>query len=125
VHDRGDVAASGPGHPAAEAGAGAVEGSVETGPAGANGASPGAAWVSPGQADATGSEAAPARSPGWREVLLVAAATVLFVLALEALTSALPAAAQDLVFRTPLAIAILLVGTVGLLVWVVRRPAGS
>jgi hypothetical protein len=62
------------------------------------------------------------RVPGWREVLLVAAAVVGVVLGAAFLTGVLPAAAQDLVFRTPVAIVVLLVGTVGLLVSLARRP---
>jgi hypothetical protein len=61
------------------------------------------------------------RTPGWREVLLVAAVVVGGVLGLAVLTSALPVALQDVVFRTPLAIAVLAVGTVGLLVGLARR----
>jgi len=61
------------------------------------------------------------RAPGWREVLIVAAIVVGAVLGLAVLTSALPPALQDVVFRTPLAIAVLLVGTIGLLAWLARR----
>ena len=64
----------------------------------------------------------PSRTPGWREVLLVAAAVVAIVLGAAVATSLLPTAAQDLVFKTPLAILVLAVGTIGLLVWLVRRP---
>ncbi len=63
------------------------------------------------------------RAPGWREVLILASAIVVFVLALDVVTSGLPEFARDVLFRTPLAIAILIVGTVGLLLWVVRGPA--
>ncbi len=56
------------------------------------------------------------RAPGWREVLFVAGAIVVGVLALAVLTSLLPTGLQELVFRTPLAIAVLVVVTVGLLV---------
>jgi hypothetical protein len=62
------------------------------------------------------------RSPGWREVLTVGAIVVGAVLGLAVLTSALPTTLQDVVFRTPLAIVVLVVGTVGLLIWLVRRP---
>jgi hypothetical protein len=55
-------------------------------------------------------------------VLTVAAIVVGVVLGLAVLTSALPTALQDVVFRTPLAIVVLVVGTVGLLAWLVRRP---
>jgi threonine/homoserine/homoserine lactone efflux protein len=61
------------------------------------------------------------RTPGWREVLVVAAVVVGIVLGLAVLTSVLPVGLQDVVFRTPLAIVVLVVGTVGLLVWLARR----
>lgn len=61
------------------------------------------------------------RTPGGREVLLVAAAVVGLVLGLAVATSVLPVQAQDVVFRTPLAILVLSVGTVGLLAWLARR----
>ena len=63
------------------------------------------------------------RSPGWREVLLVGAVVVAVVLGLAVLTSLMPSSIQDVVFRTPLAIVVLVVGTVGVLVWITRRPA--
>ena len=65
----------------------------------------------------------PARSPGWREVLLIAALVVGLVFAFQILTSLLPASFQDIVFRTPLTILVLIVGTIGLLAWIARRPA--
>ncbi len=61
------------------------------------------------------------RAPGWREVLAVAAIVVVGVLGLAVLTSLLPVAMQDVVFRTPLAIAVLLVGTLGLLARLARK----
>jgi lysozyme family protein len=64
-----------------------------------------------------------ARTPGWREVLIVAAIVVAVVLGAAFLTGALPTAGQDVVFRTPLAIVVIAVGTVGLLAWLARRPA--
>jgi uncharacterized membrane-anchored protein len=64
----------------------------------------------------------PGRTPGWREVLLVGAVVVVVVLGLAFATSALPTGLQDVIFRTPLAIVVLLVGTVGLLIWITRRP---
>jgi predicted tellurium resistance membrane protein TerC len=64
----------------------------------------------------TGPGGAPARSPGWREVLLVAVAVVAAVVALAALTDVLPAELQRLVFETPLAIVVLVVGT-ALVLW--------
>jgi len=63
--------------------------------------------------------------PGWREVLLVAAAAVAVVLGAAILTSILPTTAQELVFHTPLAIVVLLLGT-GWLLWrISRRPPGA
>ena len=54
--------------------------------------------------------------PGWREVLLVAGGVVAVVLGAAVITGLLPAAVQDLVFRTPVAIGVLIVGT-GWLLW--------
>ena len=65
----------------------------------------------------------PGRTPGWREVILVGVVVVIMVLGLAVLTSLLPTSLQDVVFRTPLAIVVLLVGTVGVLIWITRRPA--
>lgn len=63
--------------------------------------------------------------PGWREVILVAAAVVAVVLGAAILTSLLPAAVQDVVFHTPVAIAVLIVGT-GWLLWrISRREPGA
>lgn len=63
------------------------------------------------------------RQPGWREVLVVAAVVVGVVLGLAVLTSVLPTDLQEIVFRTPLTIVVLVVGTVGMLVWLAfRRP---
>ena len=63
--------------------------------------------------------------PGWREVLLVAAAVVAVVLGAAIVTGLLPPAVQDVVYRTPLAIAVLLVGT-GWLLWrITRREPGT
>lgn len=59
---------------------------------------------------------------GWREVVLVAAAVVGIVLGLAFGTSLLPADVQRLVFRTPLLIGVLVVGTALVLVRLVRRP---
>jgi uncharacterized membrane protein AbrB (regulator of aidB expression) len=62
--------------------------------------------------------------PGWREVLIVAAAAVAVVLGASILTSALPTSLQEIVFHTPLTILVLIVGT-GWLLWrISRRPAG-
>jgi FtsH-binding integral membrane protein len=60
------------------------------------------------------------RSPGWREVLLVAGAVVAVVLGMAAVTGFLPTEVQRLVFHSPLAIVVLVVGTV-LVLW---RVAG-
>ena len=67
--------------------------------------------------------ASAASAPGGREVLLVAIAVVALALGLAAVTGLLPPAGQDLVFRTPLVIVVLLVGTIGLMVRLaMRRP---
>ena len=64
------------------------------------------------------------RQPGWREVLLVAAAAVAVVLGAAVLTSILPTGLQEVVFHSPLAIVVLIVGT-GWLLWrISRRPPG-
>ena len=68
-------------------------------------------------------EPGPVRQPGWREVFFLGVAVVAIVLGLAFATSVLPVGAQDLIFRTPLAIVVLVVGTVGLLLWVLRRPS--
>jgi uncharacterized membrane protein len=63
------------------------------------------------------------RQPGWREVAIVAVVVVAVVLGLAALTSLLPTTMQEVVFHTPLAILVLIVGT-GWLLWrISRRPA--
>jgi uncharacterized membrane-anchored protein len=62
-----------------------------------------------------------ARAPGWREVLIVAAIVVGAVFAVQVLTSLLPTSMQEVVFRTPLAILVLVVGTLGLLLRIARR----
>ena len=64
------------------------------------------------------------RQPGWREVLIVAAAVVVIVLGAAFLTSVLPTGAQEVVFHTPLAIVVLVVGTSWLLWRIARRPPG-
>jgi hypothetical protein len=63
--------------------------------------------------------------PGWREVIVVAIVVVAVVLGAAILTAFLPASAQDVVLRTPLVIVVLVVVTVGLLVWLARRPSAS
>ena len=62
------------------------------------------------------------RAVGWREVLIVAAVAVGVVLGAAILTSGLPTDAQRVIFHTPLAIVVLLVGT-GFVLWriAVRR----
>ena len=65
-----------------------------------------------------------ARQPGWREVLVVAAVVVAVVLGAAVLTSALPTGIQEVVFHTPLAIVVLVVGTTWLLWRISRRPPG-
>lgn len=68
-----------------------------------------------------------ARQVGLREVVGIAALLGALVLGLAAATSLLPAALQSVVFRTPLAIGVLVVGTVGLLASLARgrRRDGS
>ena len=66
----------------------------------------------------------PARQPGWREVLIVAACVVAVVLGLAVLTSVLPTQIQAVVFHTPLLIVILVIGTGGWLWRVSRRQSG-
>jgi hypothetical protein len=63
------------------------------------------------------------RAVGWREVLIVAGVAVGVVLGAAILTSALPTDAQRVIFHTPLAIVILVVGT-GFVLWRIaaRRP---
>jgi FtsH-binding integral membrane protein len=62
------------------------------------------------------------RRPGLREALLVGALVVVGVLLAAAVTFLLPAEARDVVFRTPLLIVVLIVGT-GLVLWRITRPA--
>lgn len=65
------------------------------------------------------------REPGWREVILVVGTVVAVVFALAVLTAVLPGG-TDVVFRTPLAILVLIVGTALILVRVAgRRPPES
>ncbi len=63
------------------------------------------------------------RSPGWREVLLIAAAVLGAVLGLELLSAALPAV-RDLFRGLPIIIVGLVAGTGALLLIAVRRPRG-
>jgi hypothetical protein len=63
--------------------------------------------------------------PGWREVVLVAAAVVAVVIGAAVLTGLLPAVIQDVVYQTPIAIVVLIVGT-GWLLWrISRRGPGA
>ena len=61
------------------------------------------------------------REPGWREVVLVAAAVVAVVLGAAIMTSLLPTDLQDAIFHRPILIAVLLIGT-GWLLWRIARP---
>jgi FtsH-binding integral membrane protein len=65
----------------------------------------------------------PTRAVGWPHVLIVAVVAVSVVLGAVVLTSVLPTDAQRLVFHTPLAIVVLIVGT-GFVLWRIaaRRP---
>jgi hypothetical protein len=66
------------------------------------------------------------RTVGWREVLIVAAATVGAVLAISLLTTILPPDVRQFVSRTPLLIGVLIVGT-GFVLWRIAasRPPES
>jgi FtsH-binding integral membrane protein len=61
------------------------------------------------------------RSVGLREVLLVAGLSVAVVLGAAIATSFLPKALQEVVFRSPLLIVVLIIGTAALL-WGIARP---
>ena len=61
------------------------------------------------------------RTVGIREVLAVAGLTVAIVLGAAIATSILPKALQEVVFRTPLLIIVLIVGT-AVLLWGIARP---
>jgi hypothetical protein len=61
------------------------------------------------------------RAIGLRDVLVVAAISVAVVLGAAVATSLLPAEGQAIVFRTPLLIVVLLVGTAAAL-WRISRP---
>ncbi len=63
--------------------------------------------------------------PGWREVLSVAAAIVLVVLGAAVVTGVLPRAVQEVIFHTPIAIAVLVGGTAWVLWQIGRRPASG
>lgn len=66
----------------------------------------------------------PARQPGWREVVLLAVAAVAVVLGAAIATSFMPDGVQQLVFHTPLAIAVLVIGT-GWLLWRIARHSAD
>jgi hypothetical protein len=61
------------------------------------------------------------RNTGLREVLAVAGLTVAVVLGAAIATSILPEALQEIVFKTPLLIVVLIGGTAALL-WGIARP---
>lgn len=61
------------------------------------------------------------RTVGLREVLVVAGVSVAVVLGAAIATSLLPKALQEIVFRSPLLIVILIGGTAALL-WGIARP---
>lgn len=63
------------------------------------------------------------RQPGVRQVVMVALVLVAVVLGAAVVTSVLPTSVQEVVFHTPLAIVVLIVGT-GWLLWRIstRRP---
>jgi hypothetical protein len=58
--------------------------------------------------------------PGWREVVLVAAAVVAFVLGADAVTGVLPSPIRDAIFKGPVVIGVLIFGTAWLL-WRISR----
>lgn len=62
----------------------------------------------------------PTRQPGLRDVLLVAGAVVVTVLAAAAVTAVLPPGVRSLVTDTPLAIFVLIAVTVAVLLRVAR-----
>ena len=64
------------------------------------------------------------RARGLRDVLAVAAVGVAVVLGAAAATAFLPVGVQDIVFRTPLLILVLVVGTAGVL-WRITRPGSG
>jgi hypothetical protein len=74
--------------------------------------------------DSRSGGAATSRQPGWREVIGVAGIVVAVVLGAAILTSVLPTGIQEVVFHTPLAIIVLIVGTAWLL-WRISGRTGS
>ncbi len=63
----------------------------------------------------------PERAVGLRDVLIAAGLTVVVVLGAAVATSLLPPEGQAIVFKTPLLIVVLLVGTTAAL-WRIARP---
>ncbi len=63
----------------------------------------------------------PSRTLGLRDVALTAGACVAVVIGAALLTGVLPPDAQGLVFRTPLLIVVLIVGT-AVALWRIARP---
>ena len=61
------------------------------------------------------------RAVGLRDVLLLSGACVVVVLGAAIVTGFLPTSAQEVVFKTPLLIVILVLGT-GLALWRIARP---
>lgn len=76
----------------------------------------------PAASDAPGSS--DRGQPGWGQVMVVAAVVVLVVLGAAAATSLLPTDAQRVIFRGPLMIGVLIVGTAWLL-WRISRGRPS
>lgn len=68
--------------------------------------------------------AEPGRQAGWPQVLVAAAVVVLVVLGAATATSLLPTDAQGLIFRGPLMIGVVIVGTAWLL-WRISRGRPS
>jgi hypothetical protein len=62
------------------------------------------------------------RQPGLREVLLVAGLVVALVLAADAITHVLPGDVQNVIVHTPIAIAVLVLGTAVVLWRILRAP---
>ena len=60
------------------------------------------------------------REPGWREVVLVAAAVVAAVMGAATVTGWLPTPIQQAIFHGPVLIVVLIVGT-GWLLWRISR----
>lgn len=79
----------------------------------------------PGTPESQPSESQPSGSqPGWGQVLVVAALVVVVVLGAAAVTSLLPTDAQRLIFRGPVMIGVLILGTAWLL-WRISRGRPS